>query len=233
MARPSSSGREHIGLGAHSARSGRAKRLSADTGRGTHRGVLGVGDPGAGQTCGVASWAQFEAEAPELAEVAARLWPGVVALHRGADVPWGVPCFAVSYLATVRRDGGPRLHPFCPILAGGRLFAAIPRSSPKGWDLRREPRCVIHALPGPEDDEFCVRATACEVTCDRSARAMVHAVVVTSGVGGMIESVSRDPVFEFDLLQVDVARWLDIGQPGTCAVRQQWRAHRSASERRH
>jgi len=40
----------------------------------------------------------------------------------------------------------------------------------------------------------------------------------------MIESVSRDPLFEFDLEQVDVARWLDIGQPGTRAVRRQWRA---------
>lgn len=74
----------------------------------------------------MASWAQFETQAPELAEVAARLWPGVVALHRGALVLAGVPCFAVSYIATVRRDGGPRLHPFCPVLAGGRLFAAIP-----------------------------------------------------------------------------------------------------------
>jgi hypothetical protein len=86
----------------------------------------------------VASWARFEAQAPELAEVAARLWPGVVALHRGVAVPEDVPSFAVSYIATVRRDGGPRLHPFCPVLAGGRLFAAIPLSSPKGWDLRRD-----------------------------------------------------------------------------------------------
>jgi len=172
----------------------------------------------------VASWAQFETQAPELAEVAARLWPGVAALHRGAAVPGNVPCFAVSYIATVRLDGGPRLHPFCPILAGGRLFAAIPRSSPKGQDLRRDPRCVIHALPGPEDDEFCVRATAAEVTDDPAVRALVDAVVVTSGVGGMIESVSCDPLFEFDLVQVDVARWLDIGQPRTRAIRRQWRA---------
>jgi len=169
----------------------------------------------------VASWAQFETEAPGLAGVAARLWPGAVALHHGAAVPGDVPCFAVSYIATVRRDGGPRLHPFCPVLAGGRLFAAIPRSSPKGQDLRR---CVIHALPGPEDDEFCVRAAAAEVTDDPAVRALAGAVVAASGVGGMIESVSRDPLFEFDLVQVDVARWLDIGQPGTRAIRRQWRA---------
>jgi hypothetical protein len=139
-------------------------------------------------------------------------------------VPGNVPRFAVSYIATVRRDGGPRLHPFCPILAGGRLFAAIPRSSPKGHDLRRDPRCVIHALPGPEDDEFCVRAIASEVTADPAVRTLVCAVVAASGVGGMIESVWHDPLFEFDLRQVDVARWLDIGQPGTRAIHQQWRA---------
>ena len=62
------------------------------------------------------------------------------------------------------------------------------------------------------------------MTGDPSARALVRAVVASSGVGGMIESVSHDPLFELDLEQVDVARWLDIGQPGTRAVRQQWRA---------
>ncbi len=106
--------------------------------------------------------------------------------------------FAISYLATVRRDGSPRLHPFCPILADGRLFAAIPRSSPKGWDLRRHPRCAIHALPGPEDDEFSIRASALEVTDDAPKRALVRDIVVNSRVGGMIKTVSNDPLFEFD-----------------------------------
>jgi hypothetical protein len=40
----------------------------------------------------------------------------------------------------------------------------------------------------------------------------------------MIESTSRDSLFEFDLQQVDVAAWVNIGQPGTHAVRRQWRA---------
>jgi hypothetical protein len=176
------------------------------------------------QTRDVATWAQFETEAPQLAEVATRLWPGIVALHRDEALPRGGLSFSISYLASVRRDGAPRLHPFCPILAEGRLYAAIPRSSPKGWDLRRDPRCVIHALPGPEDDEFCIRATALEVTDGESKRASVIGVVTNSQVGGMIESVTNDPLFEFDLEQVDVAQWLDIGQPGTRAVRRQWRS---------
>jgi hypothetical protein len=171
----------------------------------------------------MASWSEFAEEAPALAEVAARLWPGIVALDQDATVPPDIPCFTIAFLATVRRDGGPRLHPFCPILARSRLFAAIPRSSPKGWDLRRDPRCAVHALPGPDDDELCIRAVAREVS-DPNTTDVVREVVARSDIGGMIESVTHEPLFEFDLTHVDVALWLDIGQPGTRAVRQQWRA---------
>ena len=102
----------------------------------------------------MATWRTFTTEAPAMADIAARLWPGITELERGHVSSQGQPCFAISYLASIRRNGGPRLHPFCPILADGSLYAVIPRSSPKGWDLRRDPRCVIHALPGPDDDEL-------------------------------------------------------------------------------
>jgi hypothetical protein len=172
----------------------------------------------------MASWAEFEAGAPDLAAAAAAHWPGIVALHRGEPVPAGREAFAVAYLATVRPDGGPRLHPFCPILAAGRLCAAIPRRSPKGDDLRRDPRCVIHALPGPADDELCIRARAVEVTGEAALREAVHAVAVASGVGGMAQTTAHDPLFAFDLDQVDAGHWVDVGQPGTHAVRRRWRA---------
>jgi hypothetical protein len=90
--------------------------------------------------------------------------------------------------------------------------------------VRRDPRCAIHALPGPDDDELAIRARAVEVGQDRAVRAAIIAVVQPSGVGGMIETVTTDPVFEFDIVRVDAARWLDIGQPGTRAVRQTWKA---------
>jgi len=38
----------------------------------------------------------------------------------------------------------------------------------------------------------------------------------------MIESVSHDPIFEFDIVRVDVARWVNIGQAGTYAERKRW-----------
>jgi hypothetical protein len=170
----------------------------------------------------VATWAEFEREAPDLAAVAAKLWPGIHALHRSERPAMPQPWFDVAYLATVRRDGSPRLHPFCPVLAAGSLFAAIPKASPKGNDLRRDPRCVIHAMPGPADDELCIRANAMEASDDEAKRVAVVAIGRASEVGGMIETMSNDPLFEFDLVRVDVARWVDVGQPGTRAERRSW-----------
>ena len=169
----------------------------------------------------MATWEEFTSAAPELAAAAASRWPGIVALERGELGPQ--PVFQVAYLATIRPDGRPRLHPFCPVLADGRLFAAIPPQSPKGHDLRRDPRCAIHALPGPEDDELLLLAQASEVG-DDATRSTVRRVVERSDVSGMIATVSEHPLFEFDIEQVDVARWVNIGRRGTYAERLRWRA---------
>jgi hypothetical protein len=53
---------------------------------------------------------------------------------------------------------------------------------------------------------------------------MVRTVVEQSEVGGMIATVTDHPLFEFDIEQVDVARWVDVGQRGTYAERLRWRA---------
>jgi len=169
----------------------------------------------------VATWEAFEAAAPDIAEAAHGRWPGIVALDRREPIVQ--PVFEVAYLATIRPDGRPRLHPFCPVLANGRLFAAIPPQSPKGHDLRRDARCAIHALPGPDDDELMILALAREVADDET-RAMVRTVVERSEVGGMIATVTDHPLFEFDIEQVDVARWVDVRRRGTYAERLRWRA---------
>jgi hypothetical protein len=160
-----------------------------------------------------------------MAAAAERLWPGICALDRGAKFEEAVPeTFPIAYLATTRPDGSPRVHPFCPILAGGRLFAAVPPSSPKGDDLRRDGRCAIHATPGRDDAELCIRAVAREVGTDPQARVIVTEVVGRSGVGGMIATASSHPLFEFDLTQVDTAVWRNVGEAGTFPERVRWRA---------
>ena len=64
----------------------------------------------------------------------------------------------LGFLATVRRDGGPRVHPVCPVFVGGRLFLMV-IPGPKLQDLKRDPRYALHSetFPPPrEDDGFYV-----------------------------------------------------------------------------
>ena len=57
----------------------------------------------------------------------------------------------VAYLATIQKDGSPRVHPVTPIVGDGHLFVFMYATSPKGHDLRRDGRYAMHA--SVEDDE--------------------------------------------------------------------------------
>ena len=50
----------------------------------------------------------------------------------------------VAYLATVRKDGAPRVHPMTPIIGEGHFFVFMEPTSPKGHDLQRDGRFAIH-----------------------------------------------------------------------------------------
>ena len=50
----------------------------------------------------------------------------------------------VAYLATVRKDGSPRVHPMTPIIGQGHFFVFMEPTSPKGHDLQRDRRYAIH-----------------------------------------------------------------------------------------
>ena len=79
------------------------------------------------------TWRDFESEAPDIAAVAAMVWPGITALNRGEPGPPGAPWFPIAFLATARRDGSPRLHPVLPG-PGGR---AVVRRDPAVLPQRR------------------------------------------------------------------------------------------------
>ena len=52
----------------------------------------------------------------------------------------------VMYLATVRKNGYPRVHPFTPFVASGHLFAFMEPASPKELDLQRDGLYAMHSL---------------------------------------------------------------------------------------
>ena len=75
-----------------------------------------------------ASWAELAAENPGLAAFgAARL------------------AAAPAYLATVRADSAPRVHPVTPIVAPSGLFVFMEPTSPKAKDLRERGWFALHS----------------------------------------------------------------------------------------
>lgn len=73
----------------------------------------------------------------------------------------------VAYLATVDRDGAPRVHPVTPIVAPGHLFVFMEPTSPKGHDLERGSRYALHCAVEDEaggGGEFRVRGAGRRVT---------------------------------------------------------------------
>ncbi|MFT7645569.1 MAG: hypothetical protein ACI8Y4_000299 [Candidatus Poriferisodalaceae bacterium] len=103
-------------------------------------------------------WSQFSEAAPEIAT-------------RGRHLLYQFG-LGLGFVSTVRADGGPRLHPFCPILSGEGLYGfMVP--GPKQRDLDRDGRVAIHSYP-PEDtdDEFCVTGSAVRID-DATIRARV------------------------------------------------------------
>ena len=81
----------------------------------------------------------------------------------------------LAYLATKRRDGGLRIHPFCPVVTGGGIYGLI-GDSPKRADLARDGRYAIHAFPVPgTDDEFMLSGTASRVADEAELAAVSKA----------------------------------------------------------
>lgn len=147
----------------------------------------------------MATWADFALAAPEIAAVGERL----LEQHN------------LAYLATARPDGAPRVHPVAPIILDGHLLVSTPKSSPKARDQLRDPRYVLHMLPGKNDDEFMVRGRSALVT-DRMLRAKAEAE------RHWIRP--EDHIFEYDISVAMSAYWERVGQPGTYPVRRFWRA---------
>lgn len=137
----------------------------------------------------MASWAEFSRDAPQMARV------GLVLLRK---LPGTQQRPEVAYLATVRRDGGPRVHPVCPVIAGEHLYVSIGGQSAKLRDLRGDGRYMIHALVSESDDEFSVRGRAFKAN-DAATRAHAAEALALSG----INTSEREVLFRFEIDRAD------------------------------
>lgn len=91
------------------------------------------------------SWGRFEADEPVLGE----LGRSAFAEDRGP-----------SFLATVRNDALPRVHPVTPLFTSSHLILYMYPTSPKGHDLQQDGRFAMHSPVTDHDGtggEFTIR----------------------------------------------------------------------------
>jgi hypothetical protein len=100
----------------------------------------------------LARWSDLERVRPDLAE-----------RGRAIFFNFGV---GLGFLATIRADGGPRVHPISPVITRGGLYGLI-LPGPKRDDLQRDGRYALHTetIPPPnQDDGFYITGRVSEVT---------------------------------------------------------------------
>ncbi len=140
----------------------------------------------------MATWRDLTEQRPDLTEAG-----------RGLLYQFGV---GLGFLATIRADSGPRLHPMCPIVHDDRLLAFI-LPSPKLQDLRRDGRYAMHCFP-PADNEDAFYVTGhARVVDDAALRAAVAAQFVAERTAVAVPLPEDDhALVEFDIDTVLLTR---------------------------
>jgi hypothetical protein len=129
---------------------------------------------------------------------------------------------APSYVATVRADGSPRVHPVTPIVTATGLYLFMEPTSPKGTDLRERGWFALHsAVPDNEGTggEASVRGTGRPVD-DAAVRAEVAAAA-------RYDAHDRYVLFELRPTEVRCKGYGDVTLPD----RRSWRADPDQEQR--
>ncbi len=145
-------------------------------------------------------WGEFKQRQPEMAE------RGAFLLKRN-----GV---GLGFIATVRPDGGPRVHPCCPNVTADGLWVFIVETSPKYRDLLRDPRFALHAFPADEDEEFYVAGLASPVE-DGDVREAIVAV-------HHYRPRDDEKLFELRIERALHTTWQNWAQPDTKPLYTRW-----------
>ena len=155
------------------------------------------------------SWLELESEAPALAAAGLKLLGG-----GGGS--------GTAFLATVRKDGGPRVHPVMPVVTGGGLYVFVVNLSWKYRDLLRDGRYALHASLPPEGGrEFYVTGPARQV--DEPARREL----VTAASGGRLGVHEFEVLFEFGIERALLTEWEGGGTASPWPRFEKWPANQA------
>ena len=105
----------------------------------------------------------------------------------------------LAFLSTVRPDGGPRLHPFCPLITDD-AFVGFIIPSPKQRDLRRDGRFALHSFPTEDNEDAFYLSGRVRLLEDGSARERFGSQFVSERVHiGVPDPEPDDDLFAFDI----------------------------------
>ena len=147
----------------------------------------------------MATWGEFERLRPDLAEA------GRALLYQ-----FGV---GLAFLGTVRIDGGPRLHPMCPVLTQEGLYAFIV-TSPKQKDLLRDGRYAMHSFPAEHNEDACYLVGTARLIDDPQLRERLAEQFVTErSTLGVPPPRETELLFGFDVERCLLTRTTGHGDP--------------------
>ncbi len=153
----------------------------------------------------MARWSEVEAEAPELAAHARRLFDAHV--HKT--------------IATLRRDGSPRISGIEVSFVDGNLWTGSMWQAVKALDLQRDPRFALHSgSPDPKEwkGDAKVAGRAEEINEPKRKAEIV----------GGAAPVDESHVFRLDISELVVVH---IGEPADHIVVEAWHEGRGISRR--
>lgn len=150
----------------------------------------------------MASWSEVEAQAPELAAHARRFFDA--GKHKT--------------LATLRRDGSPRISGSEADFADGELWFGSMWKAVKALDLRRDPRFALHSASD---------ATG----WNGDAKLAGHAVEVTDAAVKVARSSADGPPGPYHLFRADIHELVVVrlGDPADHLVIESWHEGRGVT----
>jgi hypothetical protein len=154
-------------------------------------------------------WAQFAEEQPQ-----------VEPLVRDLLYQHGL---GLGFLATVRADGGPRVHPICPILADNLYAFIVP--GPKLADLRRDSRyalCSETCAPPRHGDNLYITGRIEELDDAELREQLTTQLLAERSLNEPWPGFENEPLLEFQLARVLVT--LTFARDGLPAGHTIWRA---------
>ena len=149
----------------------------------------------------MASWSEFQAAAPELADAVQRRFEA----------------HGLALLATLRRDGSPRISGIELLFAGRELWLGMMPGSRKSQDLERDPRLALH------------NATVDKEVKEGDAKVLGRGLLVRDEaewegyLAALKESAGYAPEDRFPVFRVDVGEVSTVRPEGDHLVIEWWR----------